>query len=236
MFFLLPTSLFAQNIKVGADIWPPFFMAEDGRYYGIAIEILEEIIAQTGDSIEVVNLPNLRARKAFERGDVDILILDSPTWNSAQENQIALFSETIMKVNEYVYTLNKKEIKIDSFSDLVGKKIHIMRGYHYVLLEDAFLPVPFTIESVNDASLLVHLLAKQRTDAIFMDSINFGYLSAHLAYSPSLFHRGLQLSSSPVAIKLTLKNSKLLLRFNKAIIELKKSGRIDEIVNKYAWQ
>lgn len=48
------------------------FMVKEGRYSGIAIDILNDIVSQNGDSIEMVALPNLRARKAFKRGDRDL--------------------------------------------------------------------------------------------------------------------------------------------------------------------
>ncbi|MCP5077153.1 MAG: hypothetical protein GY951_03745, partial [Psychromonas sp.] len=106
LFFLFTTQLNAKTIKVGADIWPPFFMVKEGLYYGIAVDIIEEIIKKTDHSIEFVALPNLRARKAFERGDIGILLLDSPTWNSDEQNELALYSQEVMEVKEYIYTVN----------------------------------------------------------------------------------------------------------------------------------
>jgi len=236
VLFLFATQLSAKKIKVGADIWPPFFMVEEGRHYGIAVDIINEVIKQTGHSIEFVTLPNLRARKAFERGDIDLQLLDSPAWNTDKQNSLALYSQEVMQVQEYIYTFNDSKAFINDFSDLSGKRIHIMRGYYYALLENSFSSPPFIVESVNEAPVLLHLLAKKRTDAIFMDSINFTYLASQLGYSTSLFKRSLLLSSSPVAIKVTLKNRDLLVVFNKVIKEMKESGRIDKIVHKYTLQ
>lgn len=36
-----------------------------------------------------------------------------------------------------IYTFNGPRYFVEDFSDLAGKKIHIMRGYYYALLEDS---------------------------------------------------------------------------------------------------
>ncbi len=40
LYLICSVQVSAKPIKVGADIWPPFFMVDDGHHSGIAVDII----------------------------------------------------------------------------------------------------------------------------------------------------------------------------------------------------
>lgn len=223
----------AEHLRAVSDNWPPFFMTADGQVTGIGQEILGEIARRTGDSIEMQQLPNKRAMRLLNDGEVDMVVIDSPLWNDPESLKKLVFSAELMSVQEYAYFLRDHYVDARRPADLAGKTVNILRGYSYPAFDQAFHDGSVRkFEVYNELSLL-ETLAKGRTDAIFMDSVAFDYNTSKYGLDRSQFRRGMQLSDAPLAIKIRPGKADLLPRFNQAIAAMKADGSITRIIEKY---
>jgi polar amino acid transport system substrate-binding protein len=229
----LMTSAHGETLTAASDNWPPFFMRTDGQLAGIGYEILTEIARRTGDTLEIKKLPNKRALKLFDEGQIDLIVIDSALWNDPKNIPGMLFTDELMSVSEYIYFLRDNYIEVKRPSDLAGKTVSILHGYSYPLFDTAFSDGTVNKYQVYNEQSLLEMLIKKRANAIFMDSIAFHYNIQQLKHDPNLFKSGLQLSNAPLGVKIRRAKADILPRFNKAIADMKADGSIDLIVQKY---
>lgn len=232
-FTILPLPLFSESFIAATDLWTPFIMYSDNRFSGIGYDILIEVARRSGDTVDVQYVPNKRAQNMFDNGEIDISVIDSFLWNDPAKAHTFVFTDDVMTVQEYVYSLNEDMIRIDSLDDLIGKTVCIMDGYYYPLFEDAFNNGDVSHIEVGSEESLVRMLLLKRVDAIFMDSIAFGLTIKKLGYDGELFTRSLQLSETSLGIKIRREKSHVLPRFNDAIASMIEDGTIYRIINKY---
>lgn len=235
---LITTATFSEiakceKFKVGSDIWSPFFLFSENKYSGIACEVIIEIARRTGDTIELIYLPNKRAMQMFQRKELDIIPLDSPTWNDPDKKDTFVFTDFIMEVKEYIYFHKSKYRDIKKPADLKDKTVHILAGYKYPFFEEAFRTGLVKKEESFSEKELLELLNFRRTEVIFMDEYAFGYSVKQNGFNISNFKRGKQLSNAKVGVKIRAEKAHILPRFNRAISDMKRDGTIKRIINKY---
>lgn len=233
LFAIIPTLLFGESFRAATDVWTPFIMYSDNQFSGIGYDILIEVVRRSGDTVSVQYVPNKRAQNMFDRGEIDISVIDSLLWNDPAKADTFVFTDDIMSVQEYVYLLDEDAIDIDSPDDLKGKTVCIINGYYYPLFEEAFNNGDVSYIEVGSEESLVGMLLLKRVDAIFMDSIAFSLIINELGYDPDLFFRSLQLSETSLGIKIRREKSHILPRFNAAIASMAKDGTMDRIINRY---
>jgi polar amino acid transport system substrate-binding protein len=220
-------------LYAASDNWPPFFMEENAEISGIGYEILTEVARRTGDKIQISRLPNKRALKLFDEGQIDIIVIDAALWNDPKNIPGMVFSDDLMSVNEYSYFRNDNFIDLKTPTDLAGRTAGILNGYTYPAFDEAFnTGLVKKVEAYREQSLL-QMLMHNRVDAIFMDSVAFDYNTSRFGYDQALFKRGIQLSDAPLGIKVRVGKAEILPRLNKAIAQMKADGTIDKIVKKY---
>lgn len=223
----------AEHFNAASDIWSPFIMATEESYSGIGVDILNEVVKRTGDTVSIQLAPNKRAMKMFEVGEADFMILDSPLWNDPEMSDQMVFSDDVMSIQEYIYFLKSSFIEVKTPSDLNGQTVNILRGYYYPLFEEAFSNGSIVKNEVGSEPSLIETLVRGRVAAIFMDSIAFQYTTSKFKYETNQFQRGLQLSNTKLGIKIRADKAYVLPRFNQAIKAMKQDGTIDRIIQKY---
>ena len=223
----------AEGFKAASDIWSPFFMVSSNGYSGIGVEVLNEVVRRSGDKVSFHSMPTKRAHVMLDNNDVDLMVLDSPFWNSDYQMKTIIFTDDIMSVQEYIYLLQENDITITTPSDLKGKTVNILRGYSYPLVNHEFKEGLFHYQKVDNETSLIKTLLLNRADAIFMDSVAFQYSISIMGHDNALFSRGMQLSNATLGIKIRKEKNHILPRFNKAIADMKKDGTIDNIISKY---
>ncbi|WCE31564.1 substrate-binding periplasmic protein [Vibrio sp. SCSIO 43137] len=230
---LLPATGQAKVFVATSDIWAPFFMEQKGHYSGIGVDILREVFKRTGDQLTIKALPMRRAEWLFEENSVDLIVMDSPSWNDPGKADTYLFSDTILSVREHIYFSRTEVIQVSQPEDMAQKVIGTRKGYRFPLFSEAFSSGLVTRHEADSDLLLLKLLIANRTDAIFMDSVAFAYATRTFNINRDLFVRGMELSHADLGIKLTAANSAALPRINKAIAEMKLDGTIARICNQY---
>ncbi len=235
LFVLCAVSAKSDTLRVASDNWSPFFMATETGITGIGYDIIVEIGKRTGDHLEIIHRPNLRAKVMFEEGQIDIIPVDAALWNDTSQHLYMIFSDELFKVREFVYTLKEAAIPA-SIEALRGKSVAIMRGYIYPLIDPLLREKAISVREYDREVTLIKLLKNSRVDAIFMDDIAFPFMAIQNNLSPNQFAKGLQLSSTSVCIKISTEKKEIAERFNRAIQKMKNDGTIDRIIEKYTKQ
>ena len=114
-------------LKVGNDkFWPPFDFCENGVAKGFNVDYMKEISKLTGIKFEFVQAKNWEDLTAeLKNKQIDIMTALDPT---DVNKKFATFSEDILVTFETMITKDKNE-NFNSYKDLYGKNVAIIKGY-----------------------------------------------------------------------------------------------------------
>jgi cystine transport system substrate-binding protein len=235
LFILLVLShhSYAENFIAATANWSPYAMKTEEGITGISVEILNEIVKRTGDTISINIYPTKRLNMLFDSNKLDINFADSPDWNEAKHSQNYIFSEKYFDVKEYVYFLKNRFIETNKPKDLKGKRIGISAGYYYEMFDAYFKRHIIIKKEIYSNKSLLRFLKSGRCDAAFFDNVLFDYLIIQLDFDKKQFKRGFEINNAPLGLKIRIEKRHAVKRFNNAIRTLKKEGFIKKIIHKY---
>ncbi|MGY6039109.1 substrate-binding periplasmic protein [Aeromonas sp. AE23HZ002T15] len=123
----------APTLTVATDVWPPFRMlAQDGKFYGLDIDILRRLQARSGVSLELKRVPWGRALKQMQTGQADLMI------GLAKTPERAVFIDYLQpayyQCNPAFYGKARAVAGIKDYEDLRGREVG------YVLNSAYFAP------------------------------------------------------------------------------------------------
>ena len=120
-------SSYAETFRVAAYPWAPF-IDQDRKDGGIAIEVIRQALATQGHSIEVVNLPWVRALSMIKSNKIDII---PAAWHTQERSQFMQYSQYYAK-NRLVFIKSKTDnYEFEGLDSLNGKVVAIVRDYAY---------------------------------------------------------------------------------------------------------
>ncbi|BBR40254.1 ABC transporter substrate-binding protein [Aeromonas veronii] len=74
LLFAMPVRA-TSTLTVATDLWPPFrILQPDGRFYGLDMDILQQLESRSGIRFKVKRMPWGRALKQMQTGRVDLMI------------------------------------------------------------------------------------------------------------------------------------------------------------------
>jgi ABC-type amino acid transport substrate-binding protein/serine phosphatase RsbU (regulator of sigma subunit) len=114
-------------IHVGAEMdWAPFDFVEDGKYKGLARDYLEIVKIATGLEFKYhTNHTWNELLSMFKEGKLDIL---PAIYMNEERKKFLEYTDFYLSLPEYYFTQKNYE-NIDSFEQLYGKKIALVKGY-----------------------------------------------------------------------------------------------------------
>lgn len=224
----------AQSLTGGAAQWPPYsYQDGDGRATGIAVDVMRQVMAQSGNRVEFVFHPARRLNVLLDEGRLDLNYADSPLWNAEDAAQRFVYSQPYLQVREYLYFLGDHPARHLPIAQMRGLRIGVVRGYAYPSLDGALASGQLDkLETSRDHALL-ELLVRRRVDAVAMvDEVFIDQLAAR-KLEPEGFTRGAQLSDAPLVIKLQRRHADQLPRLDAALQALIRSGEVERIRRRY---
>lgn len=222
-----------RTLKVASDIWKPFFDYEAQTPSGLSYELVKETLKRAGHSLEITYYPNRRLRMLFQKGQVDMLLLDSPKWLETAERDISLFTDPLMSIHEYAYVRDDNPKVFNAPYDFKGMTLAINAGYHYALFEPQSIRGEITLHEVESAESLPTMVLANRVDGFFMDEFLFAQLVREDVIDPDMFRKAFLVTGTELAFRLHVKNQKLLPGINRALQSMKKDGFITARLKAY---
>ncbi|WDP89315.1 MAG: transporter substrate-binding domain-containing protein [Desulfobacter sp.] len=120
-----------HSIKLGAFKYPPFYLEEEGKICGIAVEIIDELFGRLSIETDVTLYPLKRALGYAKEGKIDaIMILIKTT----ERSEYIQYTIPIMKVRGLIWSAVDRKggiLHFSSLKDLKSYKIGATIGYSY---------------------------------------------------------------------------------------------------------
>ncbi|TPV54746.1 hypothetical protein FJ444_17970 [Aestuariibacter sp. GS-14] len=172
---LIPLHVFAETYVVASQNIPYFPHYEFGADAdkGFAWALLEAYSEHTGVKFEYVAMPVLRLQVEMEKGNVDLVYPDHPTWtNPVNDNATKYYSAPL--TDSLVGTFVKQERYGQGISRI--RKLAIVLGFSPLYWQDRIDNGKTTLISVTDNKAALYLAQLDRADAVDMDYFVANYL------------------------------------------------------------
>jgi polar amino acid transport system substrate-binding protein len=213
----------------GSGEWVPYVFDVDEQSSarpGIVAEIIPLILNTAGIDGELIKLPPKRTNESLKFGKIVEMDVVSPAWFENGRPPFGQLSDSFMTITEYVAFSPKNSGKFKQLDDIYQEGLLIggVRGYYY-FDSGKFMRVDFPSEKQ-----LVRALIKDRVDAVIIGGPTLRYFASEFQHELIL---GPVHASGELSIRITDKKAHLLPVLNKAIEQVKKTGAIDAIHDKY---
>lgn len=225
---------FGETLTVGAADWKPWQVYENDKWTGVSIDIIQEIVKRTGDNLKFDLLPLNRTLLGFKEQKVDAELLINPGWRQGEQAAISVYTIPVCVTQDII--LVRKDNEFDAFSahDFKGMILGGTLGYFY---SDGFS------EAMNSGDIIrddvyhtgnnIQKLSKNRVDGAIFDKRQAFYFINLFGMKMEDFHIAYYFKPTPLSFRLHEKWKKLIPHWNKTILEIKKDGTLEKIINKY---
>lgn len=222
----------AANLMMAVNHWPPY-VDKSHADHGISVELVTAALERKGHRISVQYETWPRVLEGLEVGYFDLV---GAVWKTPEREQVMVFSEPYLD-NQIKFLKRKDDdIKFNTLEDLTGYFIGIVNDYAY---EEEFvksrrhikLPQNHIIQNLqrlvqgdidltlgDQRAILFEIntyIPNKRNDLVFLEK--------------PLSIRGLRIGVS----KHSANAEQIIKDFNSAIIEMKKDGSFQKIIQKY---
>lgn len=226
-----------EVLKVGMEIgYPPFeyFDADGVTPIGVDVELAKALGEEMGVEIELIDTAWDGIFAGLTKGDYDCII--SAVTINAERLLDFDFSTPYIQNYQCIVSLKDSDKKPASVEELKGLKV----GYQEETTSDDYLT--YFIEQ-NDAAGEIETFEYAKVIQVF-DELELGRIDAIICDSTvaqsylgegSIYEITWQQDSEPEEFGVCIKkgNTELVEKINKAMENLKKSGKLDEILDKY---
>ena len=222
-----PGETSADVLVMGTNAaFPPYeFVAEDGSYAGIDVEIANAVAEKLGKTVEVKDMEFDSLIPAVAGGSIDFVMAGLTVTDERKET--VDFSDTYATGVQVIIV--KEDSEIASADDLEGKKIGVQAG----TTGDIYVTGDYGQENVsqfNNGSLAVQALLNDQVDCVVIDNEpakNF------VAANEGLKILETEYITEDYAAAFSKENTELHDQFNAALAELIADGTVKAIVDKY---
>ena len=118
----------AKTLKVTTDNWPPYEEISNQQAPGFSTEIIRYVFNEIEVEVEILEFPWARALKTVFRGERDALY---SAFYTEERAKYCYYPTEALMMEKWVLFIRKedlKRLKFESYNDLKGKTIGILRG------------------------------------------------------------------------------------------------------------
>ncbi len=156
---------FAQEMDIICDEWPPYQKVENDNISGFSTELVKTVLERMSIKISSLKVyPWKRAITMMEKGQTDALF--SANYAKERENFAWYPEEPLIQSPWVLWVREEDGLKFDSFDDLRGKRIGVVRGYSYTSEFLDFIEKYAEIEEVTDDETNFRKLNRSRIDYV----------------------------------------------------------------------
>ena len=233
---LITPPVFAAEIIIVADEWSPYCGRAGSTYPGYGVEIAKRVFEADGYTFIYLNLPWTRAIKETRAGKYNAII-------GAYKDEAPdfVFPEEEFGVSRYAfYAKRASQWRYVGIKSLQSKKIGLIKGYSYGEELNAYFKknaqrVQYV--SGNDPLLLnIKKLLAGRFDTLIAGENVMTYKIKEMGVLGEVINVGVTDISDNLYIAFSPLNKESAIYaeiFSKGIRKLKKSGELDQILDRY---
>jgi len=206
--------------------FPPYeYYNENNEIVGIDVEIAQAIAKKLGKKLEIEDMPFDSILAAVQSGKADIGVAGMTVTPDRLES--VDFSDTYVKASQ-VIIVRKDNTEIKTPDDLVGKTIGVQLGTTGDIFAEEIDDVK--LERYNKGFEAVQALQQGKIDAVIIDDQPAAVFASQ---NDDIMVIDEPFTDEEYAIAVIKGNTALLNKINEAIKELKESGELQRIFEKY---
>ena len=205
--------------------FPPYEYKENNDFKGIDIELGEQIAKKLDKKLEVLDIAFDSVIPAIVNNKADIAIAGFTITEDRKQN--VDFSDTYAKAVQSVVVKSNSNIK--SIKDLENKKI----GVQIATTGDIYCSSDFGEKNIQRFDKHIDAIAAlnaNKIDAVVLDDAP---AKVFVSENKDLTMLDTAYAEEEYAIAIKKNNNKLLEQVNNALKDLKESGELENIINKY---
>jgi polar amino acid transport system substrate-binding protein len=235
ILILFSQSSHANNYSVGWQLWYPYQYHSVSGIQGFDVEITKAIFEQIEQPVEFVELPWKRHLRYLVSGKIDVAM---GATKSVARNQYAQFSIPYRKESINVYVLKNKPIKLSELKHLINSNysLAVEQGYYYGEQYEQLLLNPKFVSKLTFTPTIEHsvkLLMNGDVDAVLADCLAMNAFTLKYKIKNDIAKLQTQVYEADIHFMISNK-SKLkhqVNAINKAISNIRKAGRFQQIMN-----
>lgn len=223
----------ADNFRVMwyNDNYPPLTFVEDNQKTGIINDLLIAVCGLTGDTFTYIDAPFPRAMVMFEAGDIDIEPSVSPQWRMDSKNSVYTIPYR-KTVDALLFADKDSFVEVTTPEDLAGLRIGVVRGYNYPGYDKCFADGTLKKYESRNEDRLLEKMCMGRVDVIIAHKAYAQYMmKVNKAYRGFVF--GAPVYDLDIMMRFNDDSRDAVPRFNEALEQLKSSGELERILDKY---
>lgn len=228
-------SSYAEKLSIGWELWYPYqYHNKKQELDGIDIAVTNAILEQLSHQVSFIELPWARHVNYIKTGEIQIAMGASFT---PERETFSYYSIPYRSEQVNLYTLKNKPLNINTLDDVIDSEyiIGVESGYFYGDLYDELIKRPEFekhISEVLDVEQNVKRLLKGKIDALLVDPYTMKSFIKKYRMSDEITNDPIVIYKADIHFMLSKKTTSLnlLKEFNNAIEELKRTGRLDQIL------
>ena len=212
-----------QLRMVTAATFPPYEYHEGNKIVGVDPEIVAEIANNLGYDLVIEDMKFDSVILAVQTKKADV----AASCITVTEDRKKKINFTLPYVTAQQVVIVPKDSAIKTAADMKGKRIGVQHGTTGDMCVTERFQDPDRFEN---GSLAVAALAAGKLDAVVLDNEPS---RVHVSKHPQLMILPEPIAIEEYAFALSKDNPELLKQFNAELRKMKKSGKLDAILNKY---
>ena len=236
---IFPSQASSDTIKLAAGLTLEPYIIESNDS-GIEADIVREAFALEGYKVQFDYQPFRRTKVSFKSGSVDgVLTIQDHN----PEIQGSFLSDEYIAYHNFAVTLQSRNLKISTITDLEGKTIDAFQQARITLGREFELMAennPRYHEMANQKNQITKLFMK-RNDIIILDRRIFEYYRNQLKELSGTMMKNISFEEpvtfhgifEPSSYRIAFKTEKIRGSFNTGLKKLLESGRYKQIIESY---
>ncbi|MGI0115372.1 substrate-binding periplasmic protein [Zooshikella sp. RANM57] len=226
----------AENspLTVICDEWPPYQTVEKNNVGGFSTKVVEEVFKRMNVKTNKIKAyPWKRAITMVKTGTADALFSANFT---EERTKFAIYPEETLVDSPWVMWVREEDnLKYESFDNLLGKKVGLVRGYSYTKDLWEFVKKHNIYEEVTKDEQNFKKLNSGRIDYAAAELGNGFYIIKNLKLNKIVPLKGTPIKSSGLYIMFNNKNvsKKFVDNFSKELKKLKTESVYKFLYNEY---
>lgn len=230
---LFGTVVRAEQYQIVTEEWAPYNYQENNKLTGLTTEIVQAIMAQTGNNFQIVLLPSMRATYVMQTRPKTIMY---SMFRTAEREALYKWVGPVVEEAIHPYQLANAAPQITSLEQLLHAPKITTR--HAGLVPDMLQSLGFKNldKSATKSQQLYRMLLAGRTDVVIGDTdAGVAYYSRQLHIAPGALRQvPLEVYRSSLYIAFSRDSEdQLVAAWAKALEQLRQSGELQRIQHRY---
>ncbi|MCJ2165659.1 MULTISPECIES: transporter substrate-binding domain-containing protein [unclassified Pseudodesulfovibrio] len=232
LFFLLslclfPLSVSAESLHIATIDLPPYGFLDGKEATGLCYELGNAIAREAGLEPENQLLPLARGMKNIANGSADMIIM-------LPNKEISVSADNLGPIlPSEIVVFGLAQTPLRTVKDLRGKVVAFVRGSRYFTCN--FSEIGAILYPLHGYEQGLKMLLNKRVDAVMGPKLGLYYTAQKTGLPRRAFGRPLTLCAAQGSVFLSKKvDSAVAARISAAVEHLVKTGRVQQLIDKYS--